>query len=107
MNMHAPFRNGYKAVSHRRQRPREESDNFPFIVTRISPSWRVISDADRLQWIVQAQRGTRHGAPIWRNLAFCSTRAALLRCVDERVGHISSTALMILRILPPHIRETQ
>jgi hypothetical protein len=80
-------------VSDPRQR-REEADDYPHRVVRLSANRRVIECRDRIQWIVQTRSGGR-----WRGVSFCRTRAALIRCA----GQVDAAAGALLAALPPRI----
>ena len=62
------------AVSGKKRRPLESSDNYPHIVSMLSSGTRVIECRDRQQWIIQRRIGRE-----WRNKLYFRDKAALLR----------------------------
>ena|SRR4029077_9051145 len=73
------------------RRLREQSDNYPRIITRIDAKHRIIECRDRLQWVLQRLIGKR-----WRGVSSHRDRAALIKR-----SAATGTALAILRALPP------
>ena len=109
---------------------REEEDAYPNVVAVLNPKTRVITCNEGIQWVLQFQRGQRHGLPIWRGRSFCVYRDPLLqcvwelcvralcpqivcvprrciqdRCVWELCGPVDKDALEVLRSLPERIRR--
>jgi hypothetical protein len=62
---------------------RERDDGYPAI-----DSVRVIECKDGVQWVLQRRRGDQ-----WQGVAFCRTRAVLIREAEKVVGYIPELAL--------------
>jgi hypothetical protein len=71
---------------------RERDGGYP-TVARLSDTVRVIECKDGLQWILQRRSGDQ-----WKGLAYCRTRAALLREASGLLGHVPEVLLQ----LPEH-----
>ena len=65
------------AVSGRKDRPSESSDDYPSIVAVLDEKTRVIECSARIQWIIQ--RRIRIGPHPWQSQYFCRTKEGLLR----------------------------
>jgi hypothetical protein len=87
-----------------KNRPREESDDYPAVVALLNARWRIIEAADApAQWILQRHAGAREGVPVWRNRSFCQTSQALQSCAREHAGEMTAGAKRVLRTLPDRI----
>lgn len=94
---HAPLSGVGRAVEFTltaipKPRLREESDNYPHVVTLLNDNRRVIRCRDGIQWIVQQRIGSR-----WRSQSYCRSKAGLMGCVGTE---ISDMALAVLKALP-------
>jgi hypothetical protein len=61
---------------------RERDEDYPTVV-RLCDTVRVIECKDGIQWILQRRSGDQ-----WKGLAYCRTRAALIREVSGLLGHV-------------------
>jgi hypothetical protein len=61
---------------------RERDEGYP-TVARLSDIVRVIECKDGIQWILQRRSGDQ-----WKGLAYCRTRAALIREASGLLGHV-------------------
>jgi hypothetical protein len=86
-----------------RNRHREEADDYPVIVAKLSRGWRVIECRDGIQWVLQRRAGTRHGQPRWEGRCYFRTRQGLIRRVHELAGECDAIALAVLDLLPEWI----
>jgi hypothetical protein len=66
---------------------RERDGGYP-TVARLSDTIRVIECKDGLQWILQRRSGDQ-----WKGLAYCRTRAALIREASVLLGHVPQALL--------------
>jgi hypothetical protein len=80
----------------------EERDDYPTIAI-LNDHWRVIACKGSIQWILQKSSGPDH----WRGRSYCRTRAALVRCVREKVGQVRGDALVILLRLSERFPEAE
>ena len=61
---------------------RERDEAYPS-VARLSDTARVVECKDGIQWILQRRSGDQ-----WKGLAYCRTRAALIREACGLLGHV-------------------
>jgi hypothetical protein len=71
---------------------RERHEGYP-TVARLSDTVRVIECKDGLQWILQRRSGDQ-----WKGLAYCRTRAALIREASGLLGRVPEALFQ----LPEH-----
>jgi hypothetical protein len=71
---------------------RERDDAYP-VVGQLSDTVRVIHCKDGIQWVLQRRRGDQ-----WQGVAFCRSRAALIREATRALGHTP----VALQALPEH-----
>lgn len=77
----------------------EAADDYPDIITRLTPEWRIILCRDGIQWILQRLTGNR-----WRGQSYCRPREGLLRCIHEKViGDIDPCSSSLVETLPDDI----
>ena len=65
--------------------PSEAADNYPAVVARLTPTWRVANSRERFpyrQWILQQRTNPNR----WRGRSYCQIRVALELAVAWRVG---------------------
>ncbi len=87
---------GYESWEHSASRPAHPSNR---VIAKLNASWRIADDP--LQWILQRRKGnTRSKNPGWAGRSYCRTRDALLRCIRQNCGQVSSEALAKLEALP-------
>ena len=71
---------------------RERDEAYP-TVARLSDTIRVIECKDSIQWILQRRAGDQ-----WKGLAYCRTRAGLIRETSVLLGHVPEALFQ----LPDH-----
>ena len=71
------------AVSGRKSRPPESSDDYPSIVAMLDDKTRVIECSAHVQWIIQ--RRIRNGRHPWQSHYFCRTKDGLLRYAPKPI----------------------
>jgi hypothetical protein len=66
---------------------RERDEGYP-VVAQLTDTVRVIECKDGIQWILQRRSGDQ-----WKGLAYCRTRAALIREASVLLGHVPEALL--------------
>ena len=77
----------------------ETSDLYHGLVAQLTPDLRVVECKDGIQWIIQ-RREKGHAKRPWRGLAYCTTRAALLRLGGGLEPRVDPEAWASLEALP-------
>jgi hypothetical protein len=79
------------------QNSRERSDSYRGEVLR-SGDWRVAVCRDGLQWLLQhrRERAKEDATAAWDSVAFCTTRAALVRLWRAHTGQDGADLLGVL-----------
>jgi hypothetical protein len=81
---------------------RERDNDYCGVLAILGDGWRVIEDADRLQWIIQRRdAGDRHRAG-WRGVSFHTSRRGLIAVSGKLCPHLDPAALALLDALPAH-----
>lgn len=55
----------------------EKRDDYPKVVVRLAPNWRVIECREGLQWVLQRRKGIFAGGPAWKAHSFFGTEWSL------------------------------
>jgi len=71
---------------------RERDDGYP-VITKLSDTVGVIECKNNIQWVLQRRRGDQ-----WQGVAFCRTRAGLIREAKKVLEHTPE----VLQTLPEH-----
>lgn len=78
---------------------RETSDEYGRVVHR-EDNWRVAECRDQIQWLLQRRRPGYAGVgTAWDTLAYCVTRAVLVRLYRQ---HSGSDAAILETVLPEY-----
>lgn len=81
----------------------ESADDYPGVIARLAPRWRVIVCRDGLQWIIQ--QGKRNGPTLaWRGRSYHRQREVLLRFCAQFVSDPDPDAMRTLAALPDVLR---
>lgn len=81
-----------------KKRLREEADDYPNVVVKLNPRWRVIRCRDGIQWILQSKGHSENSR--WRGIQYCRSKRALLQRVRQSCQEVTGEAQAILDTLP-------
>lgn len=71
----------------------------PTVIATLNERWRVINTLPT--WDLQRRSGSySKGAGSWHTKAYCGTRQALTRNIEERCGGVCPVALSVVADLP-------
>jgi len=89
---------------------RETADDYYYVIAVLNGKWRVIDSMEPLpyrQWILQKSPGNGE-LNRWTTVsgAFCQTRSALIRNIEEKCGQTDPSEMTKINNLPNHIKES-